>query len=291
MATARMLAVVLLRAARRRRRPAGAEPQELLDRQRGRGHVALGLAIRKLGVAGTFMQAPAHPDDETNALFALFRLRQGMRVIDVQNNRGEGGQNEIGPSCSATSACCARPSCSSAHRIDGAEQYFTRAIDYGYSFDPQESSTSGAATRSWATTFADSHAAARSPIWPRRNLATGRRPVPRPRLEVSASAWRSRPLIAKPGLGDRVSRRDPTTWRDRTGGPSRSGPVRRHPAPDGAVVAVLWCYLRLSIHAQSGATTRIHSALPPRVSPPGALLSHGEISRVPSPARATWSTG
>ncbi len=34
------------------------------------GHAALGLALRKLSVSGTFMQAPAHPDDETNALFA-----------------------------------------------------------------------------------------------------------------------------------------------------------------------------------------------------------------------------
>ena len=61
------------------------------------GHLALGLAIRKLNVAATFMQAPAHPDDETNALFALFGLGMGMRTVDVQNNRGEGGQNEIGP--------------------------------------------------------------------------------------------------------------------------------------------------------------------------------------------------
>ena len=44
------------------------------------GHVALGLAIRKLNVAGTFMQAPAHPDDETNALFALFSYGMGLRV-------------------------------------------------------------------------------------------------------------------------------------------------------------------------------------------------------------------
>ena len=57
------------------------------------GHVALGLAIRKLSVAGTFMQAPAHPDDETNALFATFGYVMGLRVIDVQNNRGDGGQN------------------------------------------------------------------------------------------------------------------------------------------------------------------------------------------------------
>src|SRR5689334_5618756 len=61
------------------------------------GHVALGLALRKLGVSGTFMQAPAHPDDETNALFAMFTHGMGLRSIDLQNNRGDGGQNEIGP--------------------------------------------------------------------------------------------------------------------------------------------------------------------------------------------------
>src|SRR5215471_16780384 len=61
------------------------------------GHVALGLAIRKLDVSGTFLQAPAHPDDETNALFALFAYGMGLRSIDLQNNRGDGGQNEIGP--------------------------------------------------------------------------------------------------------------------------------------------------------------------------------------------------
>src|SRR3569623_1843496 len=61
------------------------------------GHVALGLALRKLSVSGVFMQAPAHPDDETNALFAYFGYGMGLRVIDLQNNRGDGGQNEIGP--------------------------------------------------------------------------------------------------------------------------------------------------------------------------------------------------
>ncbi|HVV47114.1 MAG TPA: hypothetical protein VHC72_18005, partial [Bryobacteraceae bacterium] len=55
------------------------------------GHVALGLALRRLSVSGTFMQAPAHPDDETNALFAYFGYGMGLRVIDLQNNRGDGG--------------------------------------------------------------------------------------------------------------------------------------------------------------------------------------------------------
>ena len=102
------------------------------------GHVALGLAIRKLGVSGTFMQAPAHPDDETNALFAMFTHGMGLRSIDLQNNRGDGGQNEIGPELFRDIAVLRTAELLSAHRIDGAEQYFTRAIDYGYSFDPQE---------------------------------------------------------------------------------------------------------------------------------------------------------
>src|SRR4051812_5578108 len=102
------------------------------------GHIALGLAIRKLNVSGTFMQAPAHPDDETNALFALFTHGMGLRSVDVQNNRGEGGQNEIGPELFRDIGVLRTAELVAAHRIDGAEQYFTRAIDYGYSFDPEE---------------------------------------------------------------------------------------------------------------------------------------------------------
>src|ERR1043165_223336 len=102
------------------------------------GHVALGLALRKRTVSGTFLQAPAHPDDETNALFALFGHGMGLRAIDLQNNRGDGGQNEIGPELFADMAVLRTSELLAAHRLDGAEQYFTRAIDYGYSFDPEE---------------------------------------------------------------------------------------------------------------------------------------------------------
>ena len=102
------------------------------------GHVALGLAIRKLNVSGTFMQSAAHPDDEHNALFALYTHGMGLRSISLQTNRGEGGQNEIGPELFRDIGVLRTGELLSAHRIDGAEQYFTRAIDYGYSFSPQE---------------------------------------------------------------------------------------------------------------------------------------------------------
>jgi hypothetical protein len=102
------------------------------------GHVALGLAIRKLNVSGTFMQSAAHPDDEHNGLFALYTHGMGLRSIDLQTNRGEGGQNEIGSELFRDIGVLRTSELLAAHRIDGAEQYFTRAIDYGYSFSPQE---------------------------------------------------------------------------------------------------------------------------------------------------------
>src|SRR6185369_13363626 len=102
------------------------------------GHASLGLSLRKLTVSGTFMHAPAHPDDENNAMLAYFGYGMGLRSIDLQNNRGEGGQNEIGPELFHDMGVLRTSELLSAHRIDGAEQYFTRAIDYGYSFDPQE---------------------------------------------------------------------------------------------------------------------------------------------------------
>ena len=102
------------------------------------GHIALGLAVRKLNVSGTFMQSAAHPDDEHNGLFALYTHGMGLRSIDLQTNRGEGGQNEIGPELFRDIGVLRSSELMAAHRIDGAEQYFTRAIDYGYSFSPQE---------------------------------------------------------------------------------------------------------------------------------------------------------
>ena len=99
-------------------------------------HVGLGLSIRKLGVAATFMNTPSHPDDEQNAFFTYFGYGLGMRVIDVQNNRGEGGQNEIGPEIMHDIGMLRTEELMATHREDSGEQYFTRAIDYGYSYDP-----------------------------------------------------------------------------------------------------------------------------------------------------------
>ena len=120
------------------------------------GHVALGVAIRRLDVSGTFLQTAAHPDDEHNALFAVFTLGQGLRSIDVQTTRGGGGQNEIGPELFQDIAVLRTSELLAAHQLDGAQQWFTRAIDFGYSSARRRSTRNGAARPSSATSCGSS---------------------------------------------------------------------------------------------------------------------------------------
>jgi LmbE family N-acetylglucosaminyl deacetylase len=103
-----------------------------------RGHVALGLALRRLATASTFMMATAHPDDENNSFLALASRGLGMRTVLATATRGDGGQNEIGPELFDALAALRTEELLAAHRFDGAEQLFTRAVDFGYSFSIEE---------------------------------------------------------------------------------------------------------------------------------------------------------
>ena len=100
--------------------------------------VALRLMQRKLTTIATFMQTTAHPDDEDNALLAQLGHGQGMRTVLVSATRGEGGQNEIGPELSDALSVLRTEEILAAHRFDGAEQLFTRAMDFGFSFSVEE---------------------------------------------------------------------------------------------------------------------------------------------------------
>jgi LmbE family N-acetylglucosaminyl deacetylase len=102
------------------------------------GKVALGLALRQLDVVGTFLQVTAHPDDENNALLAMLKHGQGIRTILATATRGQGGQNEIGPELFRALSVLRTEELASAHRLDGAEQYFARAMDFCYSFSIDE---------------------------------------------------------------------------------------------------------------------------------------------------------
>ena len=103
-----------------------------------KGQVGLGLALRKLTTVGTFMHTTAHPDDENNGILALYARGHGMRVALLTATRGDGGQNEIGPELFDAIGVLRTEELLQAHRWDGAEQYFTRAVDFGFSFSPQE---------------------------------------------------------------------------------------------------------------------------------------------------------
>ncbi|MGQ0733119.1 MAG: PIG-L family deacetylase [Acidobacteriota bacterium] len=103
-----------------------------------RGEPALEVMLRKLDTVGTFMMTTAHPDDENNGMLAYYAHGMGFRTALVTATRGEGGQNEIGPELFEALAVLRTEELLAAHRFDGAEQYFTRAVDFGYSFSIDE---------------------------------------------------------------------------------------------------------------------------------------------------------
>ena len=102
------------------------------------GHVALGLALRHLANTGIFMMATAHPDDENNGLLVQLNRGLGYRTALATATRGNGGQNEIGPEIFEALGVLRTEELAALHRFDGAEQYFTRAVDFGYSFSIDE---------------------------------------------------------------------------------------------------------------------------------------------------------
>ena len=104
----------------------------------GRGHAALGLALRHLSNTGIFMHATAHPDDENNGLLVMLNRGLGFRTALATATRGNGGQNEIGPEIFEALGVLRTEELAAVHRFDGAEQYFTRAVDFGFSFSIEE---------------------------------------------------------------------------------------------------------------------------------------------------------
>jgi LmbE family N-acetylglucosaminyl deacetylase len=107
--------------------------------QRGIPNAAnLEIALNKLNVLGSILYVGAHPDDENTALLALLSKGRKYRTAYLSVTRGEGGQNLIGPEQGAELGLLRTQELLSARRIDGAEQYFTRAVDFGYSKTAQE---------------------------------------------------------------------------------------------------------------------------------------------------------
>jgi LmbE family N-acetylglucosaminyl deacetylase len=98
----------------------------------------LELALKKLNVLGSVLMIAAHPDDENSALLAYFARGRGVRTAYLSLTRGEGGQNLIGPEQGALLGVIRTQELLAARKVDGAEQLFTRAIDFGFSKTAEE---------------------------------------------------------------------------------------------------------------------------------------------------------
>ncbi|MGZ3837921.1 MAG: PIG-L family deacetylase [Flavisolibacter sp.] len=99
------------------------------------------LGLRKLNVLGSVLYIAAHPDDENTRLLTYFSKDKLYRTGYLSLTRGDGGQNLIGDEQGIALGLIRTQELLSARRIDGAEQFFTRAFDFGYSKTPQETFT------------------------------------------------------------------------------------------------------------------------------------------------------
>lgn len=102
------------------------------------GSVQTRLALERLNVLGSVLMIAAHPDDENTALLAYFARGRKCRTAYLSLTRGEGGQNLIGPEQGDLLGVIRTQELLAARRIDGAEQRFTRAIDFGFSKSAEE---------------------------------------------------------------------------------------------------------------------------------------------------------
>lgn len=89
--------------------------------------------VRKLSVLGSALYVAAHPDDENTRLLATLANESLVRAAYLSFTRGEGGQNLIGPELGPLLGVIRTQELLAARRLDGAEQVFTRARDFGYS--------------------------------------------------------------------------------------------------------------------------------------------------------------
>ncbi len=89
-------------------------------------------SLHKLNELGTILMIAAHPDDERTAVLAYFARGRHMRTAYLSLTRGEGGQNLIGSEQGAQLGFIRTQELLAARQIDGAEQFFTRAIDFGF---------------------------------------------------------------------------------------------------------------------------------------------------------------
>ena len=97
--------------------------------------------IQKLNFLGTVLYLAAHPDDENTRLISYFSNEVKARTAYLSLTRGDGGQNLIGPELRELLGVIRTQELIEARKIDGGEQLFSRANDFGYSKTPDETLT------------------------------------------------------------------------------------------------------------------------------------------------------
>jgi LmbE family N-acetylglucosaminyl deacetylase len=96
------------------------------------------LALKKLRVLASVLYVAAHPDDENTRLIAALGKGRLADAAYLSMTRGDGGQNLIGPESGEALGIIRSQELLAARRIDGGRQFFTRAIDFGFSKTAEE---------------------------------------------------------------------------------------------------------------------------------------------------------
>ena len=94
--------------------------------------------IKKLGVVGSVLYVAAHPDDENNSFLPYLTKERMYRAAYLSLTRGDGGQNLIGKEQGLELGLIRTQELLAARAQDGAEQYFSRAYEFGYSKSSEE---------------------------------------------------------------------------------------------------------------------------------------------------------
>jgi LmbE family N-acetylglucosaminyl deacetylase len=105
------------------------------------GTPAIRYSLAKLNVLGSVLMIGAHPDDEDNAVLAYFGRGVKARTGYLSLTRGEGGQNLLGEEQGVMLGVLRTQELLAARRDDGGSQYFTRAIDFGFTTSLEETLT------------------------------------------------------------------------------------------------------------------------------------------------------
>jgi LmbE family N-acetylglucosaminyl deacetylase len=96
------------------------------------------LALQKLNVLGRVLYVAAHPDDENTNLMALWANGSLYDAGYLSVTRGDGGQNLIGPELREKLGVIRTQELLAARRLDHGRQFFTRAVDFGFSKTSEE---------------------------------------------------------------------------------------------------------------------------------------------------------